>query len=139
MHRHARAILLAAALSSRAAEYTIVDVQKVPVTGDPASAVVRAVVAEPVPEVACDVLVAGAGMGGIGAALAVSHHNLTVCMTEETDWIGGQATAGGVSALDENKFIEIAGGTRRYYEFRRRIRDAYAGAFNPGGCYVSAL
>src|SRR5207244_676558 len=59
--------------------------------------------------VACDVLVAGAGMGGIGAALAAARHGLTVCLTEETDWIGGQATAGGVSALDENRFIERAG------------------------------
>jgi hypothetical protein len=60
-------------------------------------------------------------------------------VTEETDWVGGQATAGGVSALDENKFIEISGGTRRYYEFRNKIRQAYGGVLNPGGCYVSAL
>lgn len=140
MDRHARVVslVLLAALSP-AAEYTLVDVQKVPVSGDPAVAIVRALVTEPVPEVACDVLIAGAGMGGVGAALAVARHNLSVCLTEETDWVGGQATAGGVSALDENKFIEIAGGTRRYYEFRRRIREAYNGAFNPGGCYVSAL
>ena len=63
----------------------------------------------------------------------------SVCLTEETDWIGGQATAGGVSALDENRFIEISGGTRRYYEFRNGIRAAYGGVSNPGACYVSAL
>jgi hypothetical protein len=114
-------------------------VQSVPVFGDPSSAIVRAVVNEPVPEVTCDVLIAGAGMGGIGAALAVARHNQTACLTEETDWVGGQATAGGVSALDENRFIEIAGGTRRYYEFRAGIRRASGGRFNPGGCYVSAL
>ena len=79
-------------------------------------------------------------MGGIGAALAVARHNQTACLTEETDWVGGQATAGGVSALDENKFIEISGGTRRYYEFRNRIRAGIRTALsNPGGCYVSAL
>jgi hypothetical protein len=122
-----------------AAEYTIVDVQKVPVAGDPSVAVVRAVVNEPVPEISCDVLIAGAGMGGVGAALAVSRHSKTACVTEETDWVGGQATAGGVSALDENKFIEIAGGTRSYYEFRRGIRKASGGLSNPGRCYVSAL
>ena len=127
-----------AALGS-AAEFTVVDVQKVPVDGDPSAAIVRAVISEPVAEIACDVLIAGAGMGGVGAALAVARHNLTACVTEETDWVGGQATAGGVSALDENKFIEISGGTRRYYEFRNRIRQAYGGARNPGGCYVSAL
>jgi hypothetical protein len=116
-----------------------VDVQKVAVDGDPSAAIVRAVIEEPVSEIACDVLIAGAGMGGIGAALAVARHDLSACLTEETDWVGGQATAGGVSALDENKFIEIAGGTRRYYEFRNRIRQAYGGVRNPGGCYVSAL
>ena len=140
MGRYARAghLLFLAALAS-AAEYTVVDVQKVPVSGDPSTAIVRAVINEPVAEITCDVLIAGAGMGGVGAALAVARHNLTACVTEETDWVGGQATAGGVSALDENKFIEISGGTRRYYEFRNKIRQAYGGVRNPGGCYVSAL
>jgi hypothetical protein len=142
MDRHAptRALLLLAVLNTAwAAEYTTVDVQKVPVNGDPSVAVVKAVIPDSVPEITCDVLVAGAGMGGIGAALAVARHDLSVCLTEETDWIGGQATAGGVSALDENKFIEISGGTRRYYEFRNCIRAASNGTFNPGGGYVSAL
>ena len=60
-------------------------------------------------------------------------------------------TAGGVSALDENRFIEISGGTRNYYEFRNRLRDHYRKNFqlspvsaatdnlNPGACYVSQL
>jgi hypothetical protein len=131
-------LLLLAAIA-QAAEYTVVDVQRVPVSGDYSSAIVRAQIDEPVPEIACDVLIAGAGMGGAGAALAVARNGLTACVTEETDWVGGQATAGGVSALDENKFIEISGGTRSYYEFRNRIRQAYNGAANPGRCYVSAL
>ena len=113
--------------------------RRYPAFGNPSDAIVRAVINEPVTEVVCDVLIAGGGMGGVGAALAVARHNLTACVTEETDWVGGQATSGGVSALDENKFIEISGGTRRYYEFRNRIRQAYGGVRNPGGCYVSAL
>jgi len=87
----------------------------------------------------------------LAAALRSAERGHTVCLTESTDWLGGQATAGGVSALDENRFIELSGGARRYYEFRRRIRDHYrrtytlstaAAAlsdFNPGSCYVSAL
>lgn len=140
MGRYARAahcLLLAGALS--AAEYTIVDVQRVPASGDASTAIVRVVVPDLVPELTCDVLIAGAGMGGIGAALAVARYRHSVCLTEETDWIGGQATAGGVSALDENRFIEIAGGTREYYRFRNGIRSAYGGLSNPGNCYVSAL
>jgi hypothetical protein len=136
--RHYIFLLLIAAIA-RGAEYTVVDVQKVPAFGNPSDAIVRAVINAPVTEVDCDVLIAGAGMGGVGAALAVARHNLTACVTEETDWVGGQATSGGVSALDENKFIEISGGTRRYYEFRNKIRQAYGGVRNPGGCYVSAL
>ena len=139
MDRYARVayFLLLAALA-HATDYTLVDVQNVPANGDPARAIVHAVIPDRVAEASCDVLVAGAGMGGIGAALAVARHSLKVCLTEETDWIGGQATAGGVSALDENRFIEIAGGTRSYYQFRQGIRDVY-GKPNPGDCYVSAL
>ncbi len=122
-------VLLAAL--AQATPYTIVDVQK--------TALVTVDIPDQVEEVRCGVLIAGAGMGGIGAALSVARHGHPTCITEETDWIGGQATAGGVSALDENRFIEIAGGTRRYYEFREGIRAAYGGVSNPGNCYVSAL
>lgn len=134
-----------------AQQHRIVDVQKVPLAGNPDTAVVQISVPAQVREISCDVLIAGAGMGGIGAALSVSARGHSVCLTEETDWVGGQATAGGVSALDENRFIEFAGGTRTYTEFRRRIREWYrqnrkltaeAAAWenlNPGSCYVSAL
>lgn len=132
-------LLLFLATLASAADYRIVDVQKVPVSGDPLSAVVTVQVPDKPAEISCDVLIAGAGMGGVGAALAVARHGRSVCMTEETDWIGGQATSGGVSALDENRFIEIAGGTREYYVFREGIRKASGGAMNPGKCYVSAL
>jgi len=147
MGRHSRIAypVLCCALTPllAAQQYTIVDVQKV--------AVVRISVPAQVREISCDVLIAGAGMGGIAAALSVSAHGHSVCLTEETDWVGGQATAGGVPALDENRFIEFAGGTRSYMEFRRRIRDWYrrnrkltmeAAAWenlNPGSCYVSPL
>ena len=148
-----RYLLLIATAAARlsAASYSVLDVQKVPLTGDPSSAVVTVSVPETVGEMSCDVLIAGAGMGGIGAALAVSGRGHSVCLTEETDWVGGQATAGGVSALDENKFIEFAGGTRSYMAFRQGIRDWYrahriltpqAAAWdnlNPGSCYVSPL
>src|SRR5207253_10361814 len=121
--RYARvASLVFLAALAPAAEYTLVDVQNVPANGDPARAIVHAVVPERVSEADCDVLVAGAGMGGIAAALAVARHSLSVCLTEETDWIGGQATAGGVSALDGNRFIDVAGGTGPVYEFRQGIR-----------------
>ena len=134
-----------------AAEYSVLDVQSVPLWGDPLRAIVRVEIPERVEEVGCDVLIAGAGMGGAAAALAVVARGHSVCLTEETDWVGGQATAGGVSALDENRFIEFAGGTRSYMRFRQGIREWYRSRrsltpqarlwenLNPGSCYVSAL
>src|SRR5579884_265867 len=155
MDRYSRAerfllcFFLTAALNAQQA--TAVDVESVPLTGDPERAVVHIDLREPTSDVSCDVLIAGAGMGGIAGALAVAARGHSVCLTDETDWVGGQATAGGVSALDENRFMEFAGGTRSYMEFRRRIRDWYrehrtltsdAAAWenlNPGSCYVSPL
>jgi FAD dependent oxidoreductase len=131
--------------------YSVLDVQKVPAAGDPIQAVVRITVPDHVDEIGCDFLIAGAGMGGIAAALAAAGRGHSVCLTEETDWVGGQATAGGVSALDENRFIEFAGATRSYLEFRNRIRKWYRDHrnltpqaarlenLNPGNCYVSPL
>ena len=144
-------ILVAAAAWAQPVE--LVDVQAVRATGDPASFIHTVTVPAQPAEVACDVLVAGAGAGGFAAALRSGMRGHSVCLTEETDWIGGQLTAGGVPALDEHKFIEFTGATRTYYDMRNRIRDYYrrGGAytlspaaaawenFNPGSCYVSAL
>ena len=144
-------ILFGAVAPVIAADYAVLDVQRVPLTGNPSQAVIRVTVPDQVPEIACDVLVAGAGMGGVGASLALAARKHTVCLTEETDWVGGQATSGGVSALDENRFIEFSGATRSYRAFRDGIREWYrkntrltpaAMAWenlNPGTCYVSAL
>src|SRR3569832_2085379 len=73
----------------------------------------------------CDLLDAGGGMGGCAAALAACRGGKTVVLTEETDWLGGQMTSQGVSALDEHSHIERFGGTRSYYELRARIREWY--------------
>jgi len=156
MGRNARTrycvLLMVFRLCAPSAEtYSIVDVQKVPAAGDPMRAVVRITVPDHVDEITCDFLIAGAGMGGIAGALVAAGSGHSVCLTEETDWVGGQATAGGVSALDENHFIEFAGGTRSYMDFRNRIRNWYREHaqltpqaarlenFNPGSCYVSPL
>jgi hypothetical protein len=155
MGRHSRVgnlvLLMFLPAAAGAAEYSVLDIQNVPLTGDPSRAVAQVTVPDRVPVIRCDVLIAGAGMGGIGAALAVSDRGHSACVTEETDWVGGQATAGGVPALDENRFTEFAGGTRSYMQFRTGIRDWYRRHrqltgqaarqenFNPGSCYVSPL
>lgn len=127
----------------------LVDVQGVRATGDPAGFVRRF----PEPDgrwedLECEVLVVGGGTGGVAAALAASRAGRRVCLLEETDWLGGQLTAQGVSALDEHEHIERFGGTRSYYALREAIRDRYrrlAPALaatprpNPGNCWVTRL
>ncbi len=137
--------------SAQSRIYRVVDVQSVRATGDPAQWVRTVQAPEKVAEVNCDILVAGGGMGGVAAAMRALDRGHTVCLTEATDWLGGQMTAGGVAALDEHKFIELTGGTRTYYELRHRIRRHYRERFtlapqlagridlNPGACYVSSL
>lgn len=81
---------------------------------------------------ACDIAIIGGGTGGFAAALTLLDElartpdricNIILC--EETDWLGGQMTSQGVSALDENKYIETTGGARSYLALRQAIRQAY--------------
>jgi len=71
-----------------------------------------------------DVIIIGGGMGGCAAALACCRNGLSVIMTEETDWIGGQLSQQGVPP-DEHQWIETHGAPRSYREFRNRVRDYY--------------
>lgn len=99
----------------------------------------------------CDILIAGGGIGGCAAALRASMSGLKVCLSEETDWLGGQMTSQGVSALDENYLVETSGATLKYLQFRRKIREHYRSQYqlsqsaqkkarlNPGSCWVSRL
>ena len=75
-------------------------------------------------ELHCDVLVVGAGLGGVAAALAALRLGKTVILTEETDWIGGQMTAQAVPP-DEHPWIETTGCTASYRRLRENIRRYY--------------
>lgn len=48
-----------------------------------------------------DVIVAGAGTGGVGAAVQAARMGRSVLLLEETDWIGGQMNAAAVTSMDE--------------------------------------
>ena len=120
---------------------------RVPVEGDPVSALVTVGNCAQAAERSCDVLVVGGGMGGVAAAGALVRHGLEVCLLEETDWLGGQMTSQGIAALDEHEHIEQFGGTGSYYRICEGIRDHYrallqnesAEPLNPGTCWVSRL
>ncbi len=98
----------------------------------------------------CDVAIAGAGVGGIAAALAVARNGRRAILTEETDWIGGQFTSQAVPP-DEHGWIERFGCTATYREFRQRVRAYYRANYpllakhrddprlNPGNGWVSPL
>ncbi|GAA5011878.1 FAD-dependent oxidoreductase [Actinopolymorpha pittospori] len=70
-----------------------------------------------------DVLIAGAGVGGVAAALALLRAHRSVVLTEPTTWVGGQLTSQGVPP-DEHSWIEQEGlgATRSYLELREAVR-----------------
>ncbi len=94
---------------------------------------------EPIEDVNCDILVVGGGTAGVAASYEALKAGRTVCMTEITDWIGGQVSSQGTSALDEKP-------TQRsqlyfpkgYVDFRQRIL-AQNDNKNPGSCWVSLV
>ncbi len=75
-------------------------------------------------EMKADLIIAGGGIGGCACALGALRNGLSVVMTEETDWIGGQITQQGVP-LDEHRWIETHGATQLYREFRSALRQYY--------------
>ena len=126
----------------------LLDVMRVPATGNPLGALVAVDDGNPMREMECDVLVVGGGMGGVAAAWAAARRGHRVCLLEEINWLGGQMTSQGVSALDEHEHIEVFGGTKTYYQLRESIRDHYrrlttgsgpADPLNPGTCWVTRL
>jgi len=90
-----------------------------------------------------DVLVVGAGSGGVSAAIQASRMGARVVLLEETDWVGGQMTGAAVSTMDW--YGRAPAGTGLYAEFIERVRDYYADPvrFPPSGksfstCYHSS-
>jgi hypothetical protein len=85
----------------------------------------------------CELLIVGGGLSGTAASYEALLAGKTVCMTEITDWVGGQISAQGTSALDERTTqrskLFFPGG---YLELRERI-EKYYGKLNPGDCWVS--
>jgi hypothetical protein len=85
----------------------------------------------------CEILVVGGGLAGTGTAYEGLLAGKTVCMTEITDWVGGQLSSQGTTALDERRTQrQKLFYPRGYLELRDRIQQHY-GRLNPGACWVS--
>lgn len=89
--------------------------------------------------VSCDLLVIGGGLSGVATAYEALKAGRHVCMTEITDWVGGQVSAQGTSALDEESLQRSQRlYPRGYLEFRDRIIQHYDQP-TPGNCWVSEV
>ena len=132
-------------------QLTVLDVMKVRHDLDDSSSAVSSIaVPEKVKTITCDLLIVGGGTAGVAAALAACKHaGLRVCLTEETDWLGGQMSSQGVSISDDgtNFQVETSGSNRSFQLFRKAIRQHYKETyrlspssheqkfFNPGNCW----
>jgi len=88
-------------------------------------------------EETCEILVVGGGLAGAATAYEGLLAGRTVCLTEITDWVGGQISSQGTSALDERPTQRSRlYYSRGYLDLRERIKRKY-GKLNPGDCWVS--
>jgi len=70
-----------------------------------------------------EVLVIGGTTSGISAGLQSARLNVPTLIVEETPWLGGMMTAGGVSATDGNHNLNSG----IWNEFRTKLRTHYGG------------
>jgi hypothetical protein len=83
-----------------------------------------------------DIIVAGAGTGGISTAVQAARLGSSVALLEETDWIGGQAAAAGVGNMDEGYGPDAISESGFYAEFVAKIGAFYkAHGKSVGTCY----
>ena len=79
-----------------------------------------------------DIIIAGGGTGGISAAIQAARMGASVLVVEPSTWIGGQATAAGVSTMDDMSRQKSG----IYLEFVNRIKSYYdSRGKSMGTCY----
>ena len=84
------------------------------------------------PKSSYDIIIAGGGTGGISAAIQAARMGASVLVIEPSTWIGGQATAAGVSTMDDMSRQKSG----IYEEFINRIKSYYdSRGKSMGTCY----
>ncbi|XTZ10647.1 MAG: FAD-dependent oxidoreductase, partial [cyanobacterium endosymbiont of Rhopalodia yunnanensis] len=58
---------------------------------------------DPDESISCDLLIVGGGLAGAATAYESLLGGRTVCLTDISDWVGGQISSQGNSALDDGK------------------------------------
>ncbi len=71
-----------------------------------------------------DIVIIGGSTSGVPASIAAARHGNTVLLLEESPWLGGMITSGGVSAFDGNHNLPSG----IFNEFRNEIYNYYGGA-----------
>ena len=89
----------------------------------------------------CDVIIAGGSTAAVAAAVASADVGAKTCLVEPTEWIGGQLTASGVSAVDwawhKVGTLDVGAATKARENVTPNFFAMTAATGNPGGCWVS--
>ena len=87
--------------------------------------------------VRCDVVIAGGSTASLAAAVTAATVRPTarVCLTDPTDWLGGQLTSSAVSAIDFGANKLPAYQSKSF----RALMTALGAPRNPGACWVSEM
>jgi hypothetical protein len=89
----------------------------------------------------CDVIVAGGSTAALAAAVTSAREGAVTCLTEPTDWVGGQLTAAAVPAIDHawHKVgaLDVGALSRDPANLPVEFAKWMQALGNPGACWVS--
>eukprot|EP00823_Brevimastigomonas_motovehiculus_P005320 TRINITY_DN3900_c0_g1_i1.p1 TRINITY_DN3900_c0_g1~~TRINITY_DN3900_c0_g1_i1.p1 ORF type:complete len:570 (-),score=103.21 TRINITY_DN3900_c0_g1_i1:113-1822(-) len=108
---------------------------------------VWALPSDPIDISTCEVLIVGGTTASLSAALSSARMKVHTCLLEPTDWVAGQLTASGVSAIDFAWHTVTNSVTKQKEEVYKYARDEKNLAYDfmkivkqigsPGQCWVS--
>lgn len=89
----------------------------------------------------CDVIIAGGSTAALAAAIASADVGAKTCLLEPTEWVGGQMTASGVSAIDwawhKVGSLDVGAADKARENVTPNFFAMMTAMGNPGGCWVS--